>query len=87
MQSTPVIGSSTRSESDLADSYNSHKSTASPVWEWGIVSIKPQNVDHETPMNPITIMRNALGVAEGGRYDTPLAPRHDTRTHSSRARE
>jgi Protein of unknown function (DUF3228) len=33
---------------------------------WGIVSIKAQNVDHELPMNPITMMRNALGKAEGG---------------------
>lgn len=39
---------------------------ASSAWEWGIVSIKPQSVSHETPMNPITIMRNALGVEEGG---------------------
>jgi len=35
-------------------------------WQWGIVSIKPQDVDYETPMNPITVMRNALGVEEGG---------------------
>ena len=38
----------------------------SSTWEWGIVSLKPQSVAHETPMNPITIMRNALGVEEGG---------------------
>ena len=29
---------------------------------WGIISIKPQMVDYELPMNPITMMRNALGV-------------------------
>jgi len=33
---------------------------------WGIVSIKAQDVDYELPMQPITAMRNALGVDEGG---------------------
>jgi len=33
---------------------------------WGIISIKAQDVEHELPMNPITIMRNALGKEEGG---------------------
>ena len=33
---------------------------------WGIVSIKAQDVDRELPMQPITMMRNALGEAEGG---------------------
>ena len=33
---------------------------------WGIVSIKPQNVKHELPMAPITMMRNALGKEQGG---------------------
>lgn len=33
---------------------------------WGIVSVKPQSVDHELPMEPITMMRNALGVEYGG---------------------
>jgi len=33
---------------------------------WGIVSIKATDVDYELPMNPITIMRNALGKEEGG---------------------
>lgn len=33
---------------------------------WGIVSIKAQDVDHELPMKPITMMRNALGKEEGG---------------------
>ncbi|XP_063900204.1 uncharacterized protein LOC135119753 [Zophobas morio] len=32
---------------------------------WGIISIKAQDVDYETPMQPITIMRNAL-IEEGG---------------------
>eukprot|EP00519_Triparma_laevis_P009704 CAMPEP_0182502102 /NCGR_PEP_ID=MMETSP1321-20130603/12761_1 /TAXON_ID=91990 /ORGANISM="Bolidomonas sp., Strain RCC1657" /LENGTH=223 /DNA_ID=CAMNT_0024706909 /DNA_START=87 /DNA_END=758 /DNA_ORIENTATION=- len=33
---------------------------------WSIVSIKPQTVDYELPMNPITAMRNALGEEHGG---------------------
>lgn len=33
---------------------------------WGIVCIKPQEEDHETPMAPITVLRNAMGRAEGG---------------------
>jgi hypothetical protein len=33
---------------------------------WGIVSIKPQDVAHELPMQPITVMRNALGAEHGG---------------------
>lgn len=33
---------------------------------WGIVSIKAQDVDHELPMNPITMFRNALGKEQGG---------------------
>ena len=43
-------------------------STASDAseWQWGIVSIKAQTVPHEVPMLPITMMRNALGVEEGG---------------------
>lgn len=33
---------------------------------WGIVSVKAQDVDTELPMQPITVMRNALGADEGG---------------------
>jgi len=33
---------------------------------WGIVSIKPTDFDYETPMQPITMMRNALGREQGG---------------------
>ena len=33
---------------------------------WGIISVKSQDVDYELPMQPITMMRNALGKAEGG---------------------
>lgn len=37
-----------------------------PDAPWGIISIKAQDEDHETPMQPITMMRNALGKDEGG---------------------
>lgn len=37
-----------------------------PRASYGVVSIKAQDVDHELPMQPITAMRNALGVEEGG---------------------
>ena len=33
---------------------------------WGIISVKGQLCDHELPMQPMTIMRNALGKEEGG---------------------
>jgi hypothetical protein len=33
---------------------------------WGIVSIKPQNASTELPMQPITMLRNALGKEQGG---------------------
>ena len=33
---------------------------------WGIISVKAQDVPHELPMQPITMMRNALGKEEGG---------------------
>jgi hypothetical protein len=33
---------------------------------WGIISVKAQDVPHEILMNPITMMRNALGVEHGG---------------------
>lgn len=35
-------------------------------YDYGIVSVKPQDADFETPMQPITVMRNALGKEEGG---------------------
>lgn len=37
-----------------------------PPAPWGIISIKAQDEDYETPMQPITMMRNALGKEEGG---------------------
>ena len=35
-------------------------------YDWGIISVKPQMVDYETPMQPITAMRNSLGKEYGG---------------------
>ena len=35
-------------------------------YDWGIVSIKAQDVAKELPMAPITMLRNALGKEEGG---------------------
>ncbi len=35
-------------------------------FDYGIISIKPINIDKELPFTPITMMRNALGVSEGG---------------------
>lgn len=37
-----------------------------PQAPWGIISVKAQDEDYETPMQPITIMRNSLGKEEGG---------------------
>jgi len=35
-------------------------------YDYGIISVKPQNNDFELPMDPITMMRNALGKEHGG---------------------
>ena len=35
-------------------------------YDYGIVSVKPSDVPFETPMDPITMMRNALGKEHGG---------------------
>lgn len=34
--------------------------------DWGVVGILPTAEPKETPLNPITMLRNALGVEEGG---------------------
>lgn len=34
--------------------------------DWYIVCVKAQDVDYELPMTPITIIRNALGIEQGG---------------------
>jgi hypothetical protein len=52
-----------RKENAATDRPNSEEHEEAP---WGIVSIKAQEVDHELPMKPITMMRNALGKEEGG---------------------
>ena len=43
-----------------------HPSEDIPNAPWGIISIKAQDEPHETPMNPITMLRNALGKEQGG---------------------
>ena len=35
-------------------------------YEYGIISIKPQDADNEITMMPITMMRNAVGKEHGG---------------------
>lgn len=37
-----------------------------PPAPWAIISIKAQDEEGETPMQPITMLRNALGREEGG---------------------
>ena len=52
-----------------------------PDAPWGIISIKAQDEPFELPMQPITMMRNALGKSEGGsgvpleksKYDASVA--------------
>ena len=52
-----------------------------PNAPWGIISVKAQNENYETPMQPITMMRNALGREQGGsgvpldkaKYDASVA--------------
>ena len=45
---------------------NQKDPNAELAYDYGIVSVKPQDVDVETPMQPITMMRNALGKEYGG---------------------
>lgn len=35
-------------------------------WDWGLIALKGQHTPGEIPMQPITAMRNALGVEFGG---------------------
>ena len=35
-------------------------------YDYAIIWVKPQDVDFECPMDPITVMRNALGADQGG---------------------
>lgn len=51
----------------------SDPSASLPDAPYGVVSIKAQDVDRELPMQPITMMRNALGREEGG-SGVPLDP-------------
>ena len=43
------------------DDPHSHKD-----YDYGIIYVKRQDEDHETPMQPIDIMRNSLGKEYGG---------------------
>jgi len=35
-------------------------------YDWAIIYVKPQMGNQEIPMDPITMMRNALGKEHGG---------------------
>lgn len=55
------------SKDQLIKEANDMQSSIAPGdWEWGLISIKGQMISEETPMQPITIMRNALGRKFGG---------------------
>jgi len=64
--SSSTSNSSDNELEDAMESIGSHDVYENGNWEWGIISIKPQEGDKELPMLPITIMRNSLGKDEGG---------------------
>lgn len=43
-----------------------HNENENSEYDYGIISVKAQNVTYELPMQPITAMRNALGKDQGG---------------------
>ena len=45
---------------------NFHHQIPGTTAPWGIISVKGQLCDYELPMQPITVMRNALGKEYGG---------------------
>jgi hypothetical protein len=45
---------------------NPDKAASHETAPWGIISVKAQDVNHELPMQPITMLRNALGREYGG---------------------
>ncbi|GAB5035891.1 flagellar associated protein [Nannochloropsis oceanica] len=49
-----------------ADMGNPDKAASHETAPWGIISVKAQDADHELPMQPITMLRNALGREYGG---------------------
>jgi len=49
-----------------SEAMDKDKAGDGPTTPWGIISIKPQTVPKELPMNPITAMRNAMGREHGG---------------------
>lgn len=50
----------------MGDSTDEIGKLESTEFDYAIVSIKPQDVDYELPMLPITMMRNAVGIDQGG---------------------
>jgi len=50
----------------MADKRDGGEEPDLPSAPWGIISVKAQDEDCENPMQPITMMRNALGREEGG---------------------
>ncbi|EDQ86806.1 uncharacterized protein MONBRDRAFT_27941 [Monosiga brevicollis MX1] len=56
------------SREQIIDEHNAMKdeNVDIPDSPWGIISVKAQMEPFETPMQPITMMRNALGKDEGG---------------------
>ncbi len=48
------------------DAMNNEDPNKEIDYDYGIISVKPQDVDYELPMDPITMMRNSLGVEHGG---------------------
>ena len=57
-----VLYSREQIEKELKDQDKEDKFEA----DWGVVAVLGQVSDEEEPMSPITMMRNALGTAEGG---------------------
>lgn len=53
-------------EQIIAESQATGNPTPDEDYEWGIISVKGQLEQFETPMSPITMLRNALGKEEGG---------------------
>ena len=59
-----------QAENEAMKTIDPHKDL---LYDYAIVSVKPQDVNYELPMQPITIMRNALGKEYGG-SSAPLDP-------------
>jgi hypothetical protein len=55
-----------REQIDKESAATGIKETSELAYEYGIVSLKFQNEDFETPMMPITMMRNSMDIKYGG---------------------